>query len=257
MSVSVVVHQDQAATTAAVAARLVTRLSDILAARPVAHVVLTGGRGGIGTLQRLRSLPAAASVEWHRVHLWFGDERFLPAGDGERNETQAREALLDHLPVNPEWVHAMPGPDVVATPEEAAEVYARELAAHADVTDRPAVPRFDVLLLGVGPDAHVASLFPGLPGVHVEDRTAVGVRNAPKPPPERVSLTFPAIRAADEVWLVVAGADKAPAVALTLSGAGHVQAPAAGAQGRRRTVWLLDKEAARDLPPGINRIASP
>ena len=99
-------------------------------------------------------------------------------------------------------------------------------------------------MLGVGPDTHVASLFPELPAVRETERTVVGVHGAPKPPPTRISLTLPAIRAAREVWLLAAGEDKAKAAAIALSGAGEVQAPAAGAYGRSRTLWLLDAAAA-------------
>ena len=113
-----------------------------------------------------------------------------------------------------------------------------------------------VLLLGVGPDAHVASLFPEEPALY-EERSVVAVRGAPKPPPTRISLTLPTIRSAAEVWLVVSGEDKAGAVRLALSGAGEVQVPAAGARGRQRTPWLLDRAAASQLPPGPGRIASP
>lgn len=254
---SVVVHSDAAATTSAAAGRLVARLAEVLGARPAAHLVVTGGGAGIRTLADVRALPAGGGVDWPRVHVWWGDERFLPPGDPERNDTQAREALLDHVPVRPDHVHPVPGPDAAADPEAAAVAYAAELARHADVTDRPAVPRFDVLLLGIGPDGHVASLFPEHPQVHEGELTVVGVRGSPKPPPERVSLTFPAINAADEVWVLATGEEKAPAVALALGGAGPVQVPAAGVSGRRRTEWLLDRVAARDLPPGLARIASP
>jgi 6-phosphogluconolactonase len=243
--------------TAAAAARFVSRMDDVLGARPTAHVVLTGGGAGIRTLADVRALPAAVGVDWARVHVWWGDERFLPDGDADRNETQAREALLDHVPVREENVHVMPSSGVASDPEDAARRYADELSRWAGPTDRPTVPRFDVLTLGVGPDGHVASLFPEHPQVHEGDLTVVGVRGSPKPPPERVSLTFPAINAADEVWLLATGTEKAPAVALALAGAGPVQIPAAGVSGRRRTVWLLDRAAARDLPPGLARIASP
>src|SRR5205807_4983465 len=123
--------------------------------------------------------------------------------------------------------------------DAAAEAYAAELAKAAGPQDHGPVPTFDVLLLGVGPDTHVASLFPEHPGVRETERTVVGVRGAPKPPPNRVTLTLPAIRAAREVWLLAAGEDKANAVAIALSGAGEIQAPAAGAYGRSRTLWLL------------------
>jgi 6-phosphogluconolactonase len=128
--------------------------------------------------------------------------------------------------------------------------YADELAAAAPAG--AVAPAFDVLLLGMGPDGHTASLFPEHPGLH-DDRAAFGVHGCPKPPPTRVSLGFRAICSAREVWLVVAGASKAGAVAMALGGAGRVQVPAAGVTGTRATLWLLDEAAAKDLPRDLRR----
>ncbi|MFJ4867912.1 6-phosphogluconolactonase [Streptomyces sp. NPDC088757] len=247
-----VVHRDKELMAQAAAARLITRIVDAQASRGSASVVLTGGRNGNGLLAALGAAPARDAVDWSRLDLWWGDERYLPDGDPERNVTQAREALLDRVPLDPARVHAMPasdgpyGDDV----EAAAAAYAEELAAAAGPGDG-GVPAFDVLMLGVGPDTHVASLFPELPAVRESERTVVGVRGAPKPPPVRISLTLPAIRAAREVWLLAAGEDKAKAAAIALSGAGEVQAPAAGARGRARTLWLLDAAAASELPRSL------
>lgn len=256
---SLVVHADADVLAAAAAARLVTRLVDVQSARGRAHVALTGGGVGTKVLQAVAGSQARDAVDWRAVDLWWGDERFLPSGDPERNETQARGALLDALPLDPARVHPMPasdGPDG-ADVDAAARRYAEELRRASRPEDHADVPAFDVVLLGVGPDGHCASLFPGQPACYEGDRTVVGVRGAPKPPPVRISLTFPALRAAEEVWFLVAGADKAAAVALALSGAGPVQVPAAGAQGRRRTLWLLDRVAAAQVPAGLARPASP
>jgi len=106
------------------------------------------------------------------------------------------------------------------------------------------VPRFDVLLLGMGPDGHVASLFPGHAALDIADRTVVGVLDSPKPPPERVSLTLPAIRAAREVWIVAAGAEKSTAVHAALAGLSVSSAPAGHATGTEATLWLIDAAAA-------------
>ncbi|ARF54777.1 6-phosphogluconolactonase [Streptomyces gilvosporeus] len=254
----VVVHRDKELMAKAAAARLITKIVDAQAARGSASVVLTGGRNGNGLLAALAASPARDAVDWHRLDLWWGDERFLPAGDPERNETQARAALLDSVPLAPARVHPMEpaGGRFGNDADAAAEEYALELAAAAGPEDHAAVPSFDVLLLGVGPDTHVASLFPELPGVYEQERTVVGVHGAPKPPPTRVSLTLPAIRAAREVWLLAAGEDKANAAAIALSGAGEVQAPAAGARGRSRTLWLLDEAAAAQLPRDLYPPAS-
>jgi 6-phosphogluconolactonase len=131
------------------------------------------------------------------------------------------------------------------------------LRSAAEPQDRAGVPRFDVLMLGIGPDGHVASLFPGQPALYEEDRTVVAVRGAPKPPPVRLTLTLPAITAACEVWMVASGAEKAGAVRLALSGAGQVQVPAAGARGDRQTLFLLDRAAAAEVPVQLSRFASP
>ncbi|MGY0023170.1 6-phosphogluconolactonase [Streptomyces sp. cg35] len=246
-----VVHRDKELMAQAAAARLITKIVDAQAARGYASVVLTGGRNGNGLLAALAAAPARDAVDWSRLDLWWGDERFLPDGDPERNYTQAKEALLDSVPLNPARVHPMPASDGPYEPDAAAEVYAAELATAAGPEDHGPVPTFDVLMLGVGPDTHVASLFPELPAVRETERTVVGVRGAPKPPPTRITLTLPAIRAAREVWLLAAGEDKAKAAAIALSGAGEVQAPAAGAYGRSRTLWLLDTAAASQLPPEL------
>jgi 6-phosphogluconolactonase len=222
-------------------------------------VVLTGGGIGTRVLAELAAAPARDAVDWPRVEVWWGDERFVPYGDPERNETGARSALLDHVDVAPERVHPMPGPDGPDghNPEAAAERYAAWLQAAAEPQDRAGVPGFDVLMLGIGPDAHVASLFPGLPALYEEERTVVAVRGAPKPPPTRLSLTLPAIRAASEVWILATGAEKAGAVRMALSGAGPVQVPAAGARGVRQTLFLLDRAAAAEVPVQLSRFASP
>lgn len=257
-SPSVLVHRDPDELAAAVAARLLTRMVDVQSARGEASLVLTGGSIARKVLEAVRDSPARGAVDWPRLDLWWGDERFLPAGDTERNETLAREALLDHVPVDAGRVHPMPpsdGPDG-ADPEAAAARYAAELSAAARPEDHGPSPSFDVTLLGVGPDGHIASLFPGLPAVY-DERPVVAVRGSPKPPPTRISLTVPTIQRSRQVWVVVAGEDKAKAVTLALSGAGPTQVPAAAASGRDRTLWLLDRAAAGTLPARLGRIASP
>jgi 6-phosphogluconolactonase len=243
-----VVHPDPTTLARTTAARLLVHLVDAQSTRRPVHVVLTGGTLGIRTLEEMAQSPLLDAVDWSGVHLWWGDERYLPAGHPDRNETQAREALLDTLVIPDENIHAVPASDApgIGSPEDAATAYAAELARYAEDGDDagPAVPHFEVLLLGMGPDGHVASLFPGHDALEVTDRTVVGVHGSPKPPPERVSLTFPAIEAAAEVWLVVGGTDKAEPAASGIAGADVRTTPAAGAVGRRRTLWLLDVAAA-------------
>jgi 6-phosphogluconolactonase len=246
-SPEVFVHASGDLLAAAAAARCVTRLADAIAARGHAHLVLTGGGIGTKVLAAIAAAPARDAVDWARVEFWWGDERFVPAGDAERNETGARAALLGVLGVPEARVHAIAGPDGPGgdDPDAAAAGYARELAAAAEPGE--AVPAFDVLMLGIGPEGHVASIFPGSPAAHATG-SVVAVRNSPKPPPTRVSLTFSALRAAREVWVLASGAEKAEAVAQALSGVSQVTLPAAGARGTERTLFLLDEAAAAKLP---------
>jgi 6-phosphogluconolactonase len=209
-----------------------------------ADVCLTGGSMGSRVVAALASRDVEPDV-WSAVHLWWGDERFVPRGDQDRNDAQADAAGLGRLGVPPSQVHRVPTSDVAADVEEAARSYAAELAAHAPPGE--SVPRFTVVLLGVGPDRHVASLFPARPELTVTDRSTVAVTGSPKPPPVRVSLTVPALRAAERVWFVVAGGDKAEAVRAGRSVVDDPQAPVSWVRGSRETVWWLDRAAAGGL----------
>jgi 6-phosphogluconolactonase len=255
---TVLVHLSPDELAEAVCARLITALVDVQSSGRVPHWVLTGGGIADRIHRAVVASPARGAVDWSRVDLWWGDERFLPKGDPDRNETQAREGLLDQLALDPARVHPVAASDEVDDdPDRAADEYAAALRAAAAPEDRGGVPTFDVLMLGIGPDGHVASLFPERPALYEEDRTAVAVRQSPKPPPTRVSLTMPALHRAREVWFVASGEEKAKAVHLALSGAGVVQIPAAGPRGLQRTIWFLDRASASQLPPGLNRLASP
>jgi 6-phosphogluconolactonase len=254
---TVVVHRGSDLLAQAVAARLVTRLVDAQSAGGVPSLVLTGGGIAARTYAAVADSPAHAAVDWARVEVWWGDERFLPAGHADRNDTQAREALLDRVPVDPDRVHPMPALDGPRgdDPDRAAADYAEELRRASRPEDHAQVPAFDLLLLGVGPDGHVASLFPEHPELY-DERAVTAVRGAPKPPPTRLSLTVPSLLSAREVWFVVSGADKAGAVRLALEGAGMMQVPAAGVGGRQRTLWLLDRDAADEVPRTLARAGS-
>jgi 6-phosphogluconolactonase len=234
--VTALVHENVEELASAVADRLAATLASAQAARGTASVVLTGGRTGNAVLAALRS----ATLDWSSLDVYWGDERFLPAGDPDRNETQAREALLDHVPVSPGRVHPMAPSDgeYGDDPDAAAEAYAVLLKD---------VPGFDVCLLGVGEEGHTASIFPHSPAVYETARSVVAVRNCPKPPPTRVSLTLPTIRQATEVWLMTTGAAKAEPVTAALAGANEEDIPAAGARGQRDTLWFLDRAAASTL----------
>jgi 6-phosphogluconolactonase len=210
-----------------------------------ADIVLTGGGTGTGLLSHVGE--HGERIDWSKVHLYWGDDRFVPADDDERNEGQARKALLDRIDIPAGNVHVMApsdgefGDDIVA----AAAGYERELASVAEPGE-PA-PNFDVHLLGMGPEGHVNSLFPHTDAVRERERLVLAVEDSPKPPPQRITLTLPAIQRSREVWLIVSGEGKADAVAAAIDGADPDDVPAAGAVGRDATVWLLDEAAASKL----------
>jgi 6-phosphogluconolactonase len=246
MNRRVLVHRDTNELMDAVAGRVIRTAKRTLASRDSMNIVLTGGSVGIGILAAIDTAADRADVDWTRVHFWWGDERWVPTGHADRNEQQARDALLDKLDLPAENIHPVPASDEGLELDAAAERYSSELAAAA--ADENGLPHFDILLLGVGPDGHVASLFPDRPDLVDAPGNVVAVRNSPKPPPERLSLTLTAINRAERVWVALAGADKASALGLALAGAGRYQVPVGAVEGRRRTVFFIDEQAAAEVP---------
>ncbi|MEZ3160084.1 6-phosphogluconolactonase [Microbacterium sp. BWT-B31] len=245
----VVIGSDPASLAESVATRFLHRCirrSD--PSRPI-HVSLTGGSMGSAVLKAIAAHPKRDRVNWSNVHFWWSDERFVPRDDPERNELQAREALLDQLDIPAGNIHAIAASDDGIDLDAAAEQYARELALFP--SDDGPFPSFDISFLGVGPDGHIASLFPDRAEILVTDRTALAVRDSPKPPPERVTLTRPVLNASKRLWMVLVGPDKASALGLALAGASYSSVPAAGAKGRKRTVFFVDESAAADVPPEL------
>ena len=237
---SVVVHRSRQALADAAAARLVVAHVDAQSARGEAHVSMTGGSMGSQIVRSLTQVPARDAVDWSRVHVWWGDERYLPAGDADRNDTQNDEAGLAGLGLDPDKVHRVAGPDTSESAEASAEAYEAALRSSGGGA-------FDVMVLGVGPDGHVASLFPHHPAAGRTDAIAVAVHDSPNPPPPRVSLTRECLERSREVWFLVSGADKADAVRRGVHGAPFETTPAAHVHGTERTLWLLDRDAATDL----------
>jgi 6-phosphogluconolactonase len=224
------------------------RFTDVVtraqAERGIASIALTGGSNGIALLARLAE--DSGTIDWSRVDIYWGDDRFVPADDPERNSGQAREALLDHVPVDPDRIHPMApsdgpfGDDIDA----AAADYAAVLASTGDGES----PAFDIHLLGMGGEGHINSLFPHTAATAESSRTVVAVEDSPKPPPRRLTLTLPVVNRSRAVWFLVAGADKAEAVAAAHTCADAADWPAAGAHGTAETVWFLDQGAAEQLP---------
>lgn len=230
---------------AAVAGELLTRIGAIQAEGRTPVIGLTGGgiadliHAAVARMSTDPALDSAHEVDWSNVEIFWGDERYVAADSDDRNAVQAARALLDHVPVSLERVHPMPDSSF-GDLEDAA-------AAYGDTVRTFGSGDFDVLMLGLGPDGHIASLFPGFPQLDVDDRIAVAVVDSPKPPPERISLTLPALNHARSVWFVVNGEGKAPAVSRALAGADVHEIPATGVTGSAETVWWLDTEAASQL----------
>jgi 6-phosphogluconolactonase len=243
VNTSVATYPSTDALVPAVGDRLAAAISAAIAARGQAMIVLTGGGTGIALLKHLGS----HTIDWARVHLFWGDDRYVAHDDDERNEKQAREALLDHIDIPAGNIHPMPASDAGfgADLDAAARSYEDVLAASADPGEP--TPIFDVHLLGMGGEGHINSLFPHTPAVMETQRMVLGVPDSPKPPPRRITLTLPAIRRSRQVWLVVSGEAKADAVAAAIGGADPADVPAAGAVGLETTLWLLDTAAARGL----------
>ncbi|WP_169582844.1 MULTISPECIES: 6-phosphogluconolactonase [Microbacterium] len=245
----VVISPDTSTLADSVAARFLNRVCKRVDEGKLAHVSLTGGSMGSAVLAAAGRDPRSARIDWSLVHFWWSDERFVPRDDADRNEKQARTALLDTLDIPADNIHAAPASDDGLDLDAAAAAYAAELARFPGA-EGP-WPSFDVCFLGVGPDGHIASLFPDRPEILITDRAVVPVRDSPKPPPERISMTRPVINGSKRVWMVLSGADKASALGLALAGASYASVPAAGAKGRKRTVFFVDRDAAAQVPPEL------
>jgi 6-phosphogluconolactonase len=239
---------DPAELAAAVAERFLQRMAAAQGRGEEPHVALTGGT--IAHLvheqiaQRASQRAADHAVDWTRVVFWWGDERFVAPDSTDRNALDAREVFLDV--VGATQVHEMPSTAGAPDVDTAA-------AAYSDLLRGAGAEEFDLVMLGMGPDGHVASLFPGSPLLEVDDRIAVPVTGSPKPPPERVSLTFPALNRTKAAWFLVTGSGKADAVHRALAEDGDVHdTPARGIRpapvaGAGETVWFLDHAAAGKL----------
>jgi 6-phosphogluconolactonase len=252
----VVVLPTADALAADVAGRLAGALAHVQQQRSRAALALTAGSIMEKVWSEVAKPPTADAVDWERVDVFWGDERFVPADSDDRNDVPAEHLLFGKPPFSSARRYSMPASDGEFGDDldAAAAAYARTLYDARRPDDYDAVPNFDVVLLGVGPDGHCCSLFPEHPGVYDDSSTVIPVRNSPKPPPSRLSLSFDGLNTANEIWVVASGSGKADAVAMALGGAGRVQVPSAGARGRFRTLWLLDREAAAKLPASLTRL---
>ncbi|MBI3978872.1 MAG: 6-phosphogluconolactonase [Chloroflexi bacterium] len=242
-------------------------------------IALAGGSTPLRLYALLASAPFADTLPWHRLVVYWGDERWVPHDHPESNYGAARRALLDRVPVPAHQVH--PVPTDLPTPQASADAYEYTLREQLETRNpdpheytlreqlgpSDPIPRFDLILLGMGPDGHTASLFPGSPVLDECRRLVTAVLDAPKPPPARVTLTLPVLNAAARVIFLVAGADKAAALRAAILAPG-LQPPTPGPQrphAEREVVppaglvrptdgeliWLVDVAAAGELPAAV------
>jgi 6-phosphogluconolactonase len=232
-----------------VVAQLVPCLRNAIEEHGRAALVLTAGSVMESLWRAIASSSDAAALDWSKVDVFFGDERFVPAGTADRNDRPAREILFDRAPFSGAGWYPMPASDgdYGDDLDAAATGYAATLRGARRADDAGELPAFDVVLLGVGPDGHCCSLFPNHPSAQDDSDIVIAVRDSPKAPPLRVSLSFGGLNAARQVWVVASGAGKAEAAMLALGGADPRHIPSAGARGTERTIWFLDAEAAAQL----------
>jgi 6-phosphogluconolactonase len=235
MTRDVVVLADPAAVAEVVATRFLDRVAAAQQRGETPNIALTGGTIATAVHQQIATRAGAFDIDWADVVFWWGDERFVAPDSDDRNAKGAREAFLTVLGAT--QIHEMPSTDTAASVTDAAAAYADEVRSAAS-------GEFDLVMLGMGPDGHVASLFPGFAELEVDDTIAVGVLGSPKPPPERVSLTFAALNRSRAVWFLVTGAEKASATARAWAFEGSVrETPARGIAGPSIT-WFVDEAAA-------------
>lgn len=212
-----------------VALDLDNAISSLLSSKKKAHVVITGGTVGTLALEALAELLADRDLAG--LEIWWGDERFVESTSPDRNELQAENALLSRISIPKSSLHPFPALDGSAI-EEAAHSFAEHI--------EQAEPSFDIVLLGMGGDGHIASLFPDSEPESVGEWVVIE-RNSPKPPAARLSLSYKAISSSKQIWFLVAGSDKAEAVASVFAGA---DLPAGKVSGVETTRWYLDEAAA-------------
>lgn len=241
MEPQVHIAQDEASLFQACAERLVTLAAESIARHGGFHWAVAGGATPRGLYQLLATPAFRERIDWSQVHIYFGDERCVPPEDAQSNFRMVREALLDTVGVPAAQVHRVQGE---LAPETAASQYAETLRRH--LPEAGDVPQFDLVLLGSGPDGHVASLFPGSEALR-KRRPAAAVY-VPKLESWRISITLPVINAAQHVILLVAGAKKADVVRHVFRhSADSNPLPVQMIRPAGRLEWFLDHEAARHV----------
>ena len=217
------------------AVEIVETLRSVLASKPDAHIALTGGTVGILTLQVLPNAISESQLDISNVHFWWGDERFVESSSSDRNFNQAMTAFSDQIEIAPEKIHDFPSSDNGLDLESAKEQFIQ----HMKQVFGEHEPAMDLTILGMGPDGHVASLFPGM---NHDGDLIVSVDDSPKPPPQRLSFSMELINRSERIIFVVAGIDKAEAVEAIHKNP-ECELPAAKVEAKGETLWIVDEAA--------------
>lgn len=217
----------------AAAEQFVVMLNNLFEIKPSVNVMLTGGTIGIATLSAISRVPQLNQIDFSRVHFWWGDERFVDSSSSDRNAIQARNALLSKIELPEQNIHEFPALGQGLSLLEAAASF------EAEVSDLQ--PCFDFAFVGMGPDGHVCSLFPGHEASE-QSGMVIAESDSPKPPAQRLSFSYAAMNSIEEIWFVVSGADKADAIADVFGDDGS-QLPAAKVKGKSKTIWFIDQTA--------------
>lgn len=228
--------RDASGVASAAAEYFVMRLGQLVEDQPQVHVQLTGGTLGIATLAAIAEREDAHLLDWSKVHFWWGDERYVTSDSADRNAVQARKALLSKVAIVEANVHEFPASDSGLSLDEAANLFSAEVKMHT--------PHFELALVGMGPDGHVCSLFPGKP-VADPEAWVIAEPDSPKPPSQRLSFSYRAMNSVNEILFVVAGADKSPAMKQVFDEAAE-KLPAARIAGKNKTIWFVDQTAGNE-----------
>ncbi|GFY84037.1 NagB/RpiA/CoA transferase-like superfamily protein [Actinidia rufa] len=231
-------------------AKYTADLSDKFVKERGAFTVVLSGGSLVKSLRKLVESPYIDSVEWSKWHVFWVDERVVPKDHEDSNYKLAYDCFLSKVPIPPGNVFAI---NDALSAEGAADDYETCLKHLVklniiDSSQATGFPKFDLMLIGMGPDGHVASLFPGHPLVHAKKQWVAFIEDSPKPPPKRITFTFPVINSSANIALVVAGAGKADAVNVALgNGQSSNTLPVQMVSPEGELTWFLDKEAASKL----------
>jgi len=217
------------------AIEIISTLKHCLSKLDAVHLALTGGSVGIKTLVSISESPELNQLDLSRIHIWWGDERYVAENSPDRNAVQAHEALLSKIAIPKSNIHTFPSSDSGLNVADAADAFLQEL----ENVFAGMQPKMDLTILGMGPDGHIASLFPGVEYASVD---VVSISDSPKPPSERLSFSYELINRSTKVVFVISGIDKAEAIEKIHTDE-NCDLPAARVSATGETIWFIDEAA--------------